>query len=202
MRYHSPVAELLENAARGVDSAWCEIVKRYSPLIFSVCRTHGVWGPDADDVCGYVWLRLVADLSKIREPEALPGWLATTTQRECGTLLRNRKRLVLQDREPTDEVEPDVDTALLAEERRNAIQRAVTNLPERDQELLTLLFSDPPAPYKVISSRLGIPIGAIGPTRQRCLARVRRTPSIAALIDDFHALSERPPRRLIPPKAS
>jgi RNA polymerase sigma factor (sigma-70 family) len=203
MRYHSPVAVLLENAARGADSAWREIVKRYSPLVFSVCRTHGVRGADADDVCGNVWLSLVASLIKIRQPEALPGWLATTARRECLRLLRDRRRQIPEDREFTNEVEPGADTALLVEERRNAILRAVANLPERDRELLTMLFSDPPASYTEISSSLGIPIGAIGPTRQRCLARARRAPSIAELlIDDRHTRSERAPQRLIPPKAS
>jgi RNA polymerase sigma factor (sigma-70 family) len=203
MRYQSPVAVLLENAARGVDSAWREIVKRYSPLIFSVCRTHGVMGADADDVRANVWLRLVANLIKIREPEALPGWLMTTTRRECVALLRNRQRQIPDDREFTEEVEPGADTALLVEERRHAVLSAVAKLPQRDRDLLTMLFSDPPASYLEISSSLGIPVGAIGPTRQRCLARARRAPSIAALlIDDRHIRSEWPSQRLIPPIAS
>ena len=187
MRFNSPVASLLENAARGADSAWREIVTRYSPLVLSVCWDHRITGADADDVRGNVWLRLVANMIRIREPEALPGWLATTTRRECIALLRDKQRQVPQDREFADETEPAADTSLLVEERREAIRGAVAGLPERDQNLLTMLFSDPPASYAEISSRLGIPIGAIGPTRQRCLARARHTPSIAALTpEDRH----------------
>jgi RNA polymerase sigma factor (sigma-70 family) len=182
MRFNSPVATLLENAARGAESAWREIVERYSPLVFSVCRNHGLTGADADDVCGHVWLCLVANLSRIREAEALPGWLATTTRHECVRLLRDKQRQIPHDRELTCETEPAPDTTLLVEECRETIRGGIARLPERDQKLLTMLFADPPASYTEISTSLGIPVGAIGPTRQRCLARARRIPSIAALM--------------------
>jgi RNA polymerase sigma factor (sigma-70 family) len=183
MRYDLPVAELLANAAQGDESAWNDIVQRYRPLVLSVCRRHRVTGADADDICGNVWLRLVAKLGTIREPAALPGWLATTAQRECLMLLRDRNRHVQKDdREIADKVEPGSDSRLLAEERHNALIEAMGRLPHRDRTLLAMLFSDPPTPYTEISSSLGMPIGAIGPTRQRCLARMRRTPAVAALL--------------------
>lgn len=183
MRYDLPVAELLANAARGDESAWNDILRRYRPLVLSVCRRHRVTGADADDVGGNVWLRLVANLRTIREPAALPGWLATTAQRECLMLLRNRSRQVQKEEmEIADEFEPGSDTRLLAEEQQNALREAMGRLPHRDRTLLAMLFSDPPTPYTEISSSLGMPIGAIGPTRQRCLARMRRTPAVAALL--------------------
>ena len=188
-RYDMPVAALLESAARGVESAWREIVRRYSPLVLSVCRRYHIAGPDADDVRGSVWLLLVANLTTIREPAALPGWLTTTTQRECQTLLRHQRRQIPSDQELADQIEPAVDTALLVKERRNAVCNAVTQVPERDQELLSMLFSDPPTPYAEISSILSIPIGAVGPTRQRCLARVRRIPVITSLLADSHYIT-------------
>jgi RNA polymerase sigma factor (sigma-70 family) len=182
MRSNSPVSTLLKDAERGTGSAWQEIVKRYCPLVFSVCHNLGITGADADDVCGDVWLRLVANLIRIREPEALPGWLATTARRECLRLLRDKHRQVPFDGELGEATEPAADTSLLVEERREAIRSAVAKLSERDQDLLTMLFADPPASYSEISASLGIPIGAIGPTRQRCLVRARRIPSIAALM--------------------
>jgi RNA polymerase sigma factor (sigma-70 family) len=193
MRYDSPVATLLENAARGAEQAWQEIVGRYAPLVFSVCRWHGIRGADADDIAGSVWLRLVANLTAIREPAALPGWLRTTTRRECLTLLGERRREIPQDQDFADLTEPPADTDLLVAEQHRAVRDAFGDLPERDRQLLALLFSDPPTPYTQISSNLGMPIGAIGPTRARCLARVRRTPAIAALLnpDNRHAPSER-----------
>jgi RNA polymerase sigma factor (sigma-70 family) len=132
-----------------------------------------------------VWLRLVTNLTTIREPKALPKWLMTTAQRECLALLRDRSRQV--SKETIDQVVPArAEAFLLGAERGDAVREAVAGLSDRDRELLELLFCDPPLPYAKISSRLGMPVGSIGPTRQRCLARVRRIPSVAALLDDRH----------------
>jgi RNA polymerase sigma factor (sigma-70 family) len=182
MPYGSPVTILLEKAAQGVESAWQEIVDRYSPLVCTVCRRHGIVGTDAEDVHGNVWLRLVANVIRIREPKALPSWLMTTTRHECLKLLRDRQHQIPAGTEFVIETESDTDAWLLADERRNIVRVAFSTLPQRDRALLAMLFSDPPATYTEISSRLGIPVGAIGPTRQRCLARARRIPSIAALL--------------------
>jgi RNA polymerase sigma factor (sigma-70 family) len=182
MRYDSPVTELVESATQGVESAWLEIIERYSSLVCSVCRRYGIIGADAEDVSANVWLRMVRGLTTIREPEALPGWLTTTTRHECLTLLRSARRHIPAGTELTTDLGPGADDGILVEERRVAVHRALRQLPDRDRRLLSMLFADPPASYAEISSTLGIPIGAIGPTRQRCLARVRRTPSIAALL--------------------
>jgi RNA polymerase sigma factor (sigma-70 family) len=186
MRYDSPIADVLESAGRGTESAWREIHLRYSPLVRWVCRGYGLVGADADDVSGTVWLSLVANVATIRAPEALPAWLRTTAGRECVKVLRQRRRLVPRDVEVGDRVEPAADESLLTRERREVVRGALERMPERDRELLSLLFSDPPTPYARISSTLGIPVGAIGPTRQRCLARMRRVPSITALLADDH----------------
>ena len=184
MRYESSAAVLLESAAEGAESAWQELFRRYTPLVLSVCRRYGVVGADAEDVGGNVWLRLVLNLMTIREPEALPGWLATTVRHECLTLLRKRRREIPNDREIANLVEPGADASLLFEERRNTVRREVARLPRRQRELVSMLISDPMPSYTEISSSLGMPIGAIGPTRQRCLARLRRTTAIAALLDN------------------
>lgn len=175
------VQALVDSASRGDESAWNAIVHRYRTLVAAVCRGLGVTGADAEDVAGNVWLRLVANLRSIRDPEALPGWIATTTRRECLQLLRDHNRQIPADTEIVA-TGPDPDAELLVDERRTALRDALTRLPERDRTLLSMLFSDPPTPYTVISTRLGMPVGAIGPTRQRCLARVRRIPAIAALL--------------------
>jgi RNA polymerase sigma factor (sigma-70 family) len=184
MRYDSPVGTLLESAGAGVESAWQEIVSRYSPLVFTICHRCGIVGSDADDVAGDVWLRLVKNLATIREPKALPKWLMTTTRRECFVLCREKSRQI--PKETVDHSIPGVEAFLLSTERNDAVRAALGTLPHRDRELLALLFSDPPTPYATISTTLGIPVGAIGPTRQRCLARMRRIPSIAALLHDRH----------------
>jgi RNA polymerase sigma factor (sigma-70 family) len=193
MIYDSPVTPLLENAARGSEVAWQEIVNRYSPLVLAVCRSFGINGTDAQDVSASVWLRLVTSVKVIREPEALPGWLRTTARHECQTLLRYRTRQIPTDITPIGEViDPEFDATLIGAERRDAARHAVAALPHRDRELLSMLFADPPKPYREISEILGIPVGAIGPTRARCLARARRTPAIVALLaadrPDSHSL--------------
>jgi RNA polymerase sigma factor (sigma-70 family) len=181
MGYDSPVEALLNSAMAGVESAWQEIVARYSPLVFTVCHRNGVGGFDAEDVVANVWLRLVTNLNKIREPKALPKWLMTTARRECVVLLREKDRQI--PKEEIDHTEPGaVEVPLLNAERDDAVRGALAKLPESDRALLALLFSDPPTPYTTISTHLGIPVGAIGPTRQRCLARMRQIPSVAALL--------------------
>lgn len=183
MRGESSVKDLLESAAGGAESAWQAIVRRYSSLLHAVCRDCGLTGSDADDVVGNVWLRLVVSLGTLRDPNALPGWLVTTCRRECLAVLHEKRRQIPA--EHVDRVESDtVQDPLFAEEDLAAVRDALTHLPDRDRRLLSLLFSDPPTPYSAISSTLGMPVGAIGPTRRRCLARARRIPSIAALIRD------------------
>jgi RNA polymerase sigma factor (sigma-70 family) len=191
------VRTLWESATRGEEWAWAEIVGRYTPLVVGVCRRCRVFGVDAEDVAGTVWLRLVSARAGIRQPEALPGWLVTTTRRLCVTLLRDKQRQVPSSIDVMDETEPGVDVSVLVNERRDAVRSAFRRLPDRDRELLAMLFSDPPTPYADISATLGMPIGAIGPTRQRCLAKVRRTAPIAALLDEDHTHAEPSARALI-----
>jgi RNA polymerase sigma factor (sigma-70 family) len=187
MYYESP-APLLENAARGAEWAWRDIVDRYSTLVSSVCRHYRIRGADAEDVSGAVWLNLVTHLAHIRDAEALPGWLRTTTRHECLRLLRHRNRQIPTDAAMIgDPADPGFDDALIGEERRVAARHAFAQLPPRDQRLLSMLMCDPPRSYREISATLGIPVGSIGPSRARCLARARRAPAVAALLgSDLH----------------
>jgi RNA polymerase sigma factor (sigma-70 family) len=177
------VIELVERARRGDKAGWDEIVDRFAPLVWAICRRYGLSRVDAEDVSGGVWLRLVEHLDEIREPAALAGWLARTTERECLRLVRasSRERLVEEDREDTGS--PPVDEWLLRRERNDALRTALDGLPERCRELLIMLFGDPPLPYAEIETRLGMKHGTIGPTRARCLDRLRRSRPLARLIE-------------------
>lgn len=177
------VADLVAKASGGDQWAWDQIVERYAPLVWSVCRRHRLSRADAEDVGACVWLRLVQRLDTIREPAALPGWLATTTRRECLRALRTKDREIPVDdhQHLIDHVNPAADEFLLAQERQIALRTAFAELPKRCQELLELLFSESGTPYGEVSTVLGIPVGAIGPTRQRCLGKLRSTPELAAL---------------------
>ena len=180
MRDDPAVVELVERARRGDARAWSAIVDRYAALVWGICRRYGLTGPDADDVGGSVWLLLVQHLDSIREPAALPGWLASTTRRECLQMLRSTQRQVpVDDQQIADGSEPASDEGLLIEERRHAVRLAFADLHHRCQRLLALLFADPPAPYAQISTVLDMPVGAIGPNRMRCLERLRRSRALA-----------------------
>ena len=184
-----PLLIHLVTRARGGDKrAWDALVERYAPLIWSICRKYRLSRDDANDVGQCVWMRLVDQLDKIRNPAALAGWLATTTRRECGRLVRagHAPGAVVcgLDAEITpDERAKAVEQELLAAERRAALREAFTCLPPEGQRLIAMLIADPPVAYAEISARLGIPIGSIGPTRSRYLDRMRRHPAVAALIN-------------------
>jgi RNA polymerase sigma factor (sigma-70 family) len=179
------VVRLVTRARGGEQAAWDEIVTRYAPLIWGMCRRHGLSGMDIDDVGACVWLRLVERIETIRDPAALPGWLATTARNECLRLLRSRSQhIAMADNESiVVGAEPAADEWLLTQERHIALRAALSRLPQRCQQLLSLLFRDPPTPYAEISTIVGAPIGAIGPTRQRCLELLRASPSLARLHD-------------------
>ena len=183
------VTSLVTRARSGDKQAWDEIVERYAPLIWSICRQYRLDDADSEDVGQVVWLHLMDQLVSLREPAALPGWLATTTRREC---LRNRRaaaRLPLPTAAYIDEGNRADPKAVLAEEellvaeRHAALRQALSDLPPGCRKLVALLVADPPLSYTEISARLGIPIGSIGPSRSRCLAKLRRHPAIAALVD-------------------
>ena len=83
-----PVTDLVISARNGEKQAWDELVERYAPLIWSICRRHRLDGADAEDVGQMVWPHLVDQLDNLRDPAALPGWLATTARRECLRVLQ------------------------------------------------------------------------------------------------------------------
>jgi len=182
------VAELVTRARNGNKQAWDELVERYSPLIWRICHRYRLGDADAEDAGQSVWLHLVDQLDKVRDPAALPGWLATTTRRECLRVLRAAQGPLTAGQMLDAALLPDnqagtAEQELLAAECHAALREAFTHLPPEGQQLIALLIADPPVPYAEISARLGIPVGSIGPNRSRCLDKIRRYPAIAALTD-------------------
>lgn len=175
------VADLVRRARGDDQQAWDEIVGRFNPLVMSTVRRHRLTADDGLDVGQVVWLRLVQHLDRLREPQALAGWIRTTTARECLHVIRERQRTVLRDPlEPTAGLDPppheteDLGARLAREEELADVVTAFSLLNTRQRELLTLLLIDPPPSYQEISDTLGIPVGAIGPTRARAIASLRR----------------------------
>lgn len=187
MRDDPTVIALVNRAARGDATAWEEIVERYAPLVWSICARFQLGNSDREDVAQNVWLLLVEHLGKLREPAALPGWLAMTTHREClrvVTAARKSERLGTGLDDALQFVDNTIiDEEILMAERNAALRAACAELPPRHQQLLAMLAKDPPASYAEISATLQIPVGSIGPQRARCLERLRKSRALAALLE-------------------
>jgi len=179
------VVALVTRAAGGDPAAWNEIVERYAPLVWSICARFQLSNHDREDVAQNVWLLLVEQLGKLREPAALPGWIATTTHREClrvVTAARKSERLGTGLDDALQFVDNTIiDEEILMAERNAALRAAFAELTPRCQRLLAMLTSDPPCSYAEISATLQIPVGSIGPQRARCLERLRRSQAFVAL---------------------
>jgi RNA polymerase sigma factor (sigma-70 family) len=170
-------ADLLARVRAGEAAAWDALVLRLSGLLWAVARSHRLGEDECADVVQNTWLRLLENLDTVREPERLPGWLATTARRECLRSLRTAKRVSPLDQDGADDradetLEP-LDASLLREERDAQLWHAFAQLPPGCQALLRLLLVDPAPSYEDVAAALGRPIGAIGPTRGRCLKRLR-----------------------------
>jgi RNA polymerase sigma factor (sigma-70 family) len=178
-------AALVAATRDGDAAAWKILVERHEHLIRAVCRAHRLSCADADDVTQATWLRALEHLHRLREPDRIAAWLATIARRECLPVLRHGARV----RPCEDEAlhaRPDLtaaapDARLLDAERRAAVRRAVTTLPERDRVLLGLLYSEEEPSYAEIGRIMRMPIGSIGPTRGRMLERLRSREPVAQL---------------------
>jgi RNA polymerase sigma factor (sigma-70 family) len=185
MRDDPSVVALVVRAKAGDQVAWDEIVERYAPLVYGICTRYRLSRHDVEDVGQTVWLLLVEHLDRLREPAALPGWLATTTARECLRVVAaaNKTELRRNERDESTWFVDDkaIDEEILMAERNAGLRAGFAELPARCQQLLSMLISDPPSSYASIHDALGIPVGSIGPQRARCLDRLRRSNAFLAL---------------------
>lgn len=177
----------MRSAADGDQTAWNDIVDRFSGLLWATCHAYRLSPADASDVYQLTWLRLLEHLESIRDPARLPGWLATTCRRECLVLLRRNKRLLPVDDERLLYLSSDptggdfgsgqaADTPLLVADRDAGLWHAFQLLSERCQQVLRMLVVIPengPPSYQLAAQALGLPTGSLGPTRGRCLAQLR-----------------------------
>ena len=169
------VAGLVAAAGRGDQSAWNRLVQEFESMIWAIARAHRLGDADAADVSQATWLALFQHINRLNNSAGVGAWLATTARRECLRVLRGGQRHVLvgDDGPEHESPEPPPDHALLLAERDDALRRAFARLRPADQALLRLLTADPRPPYEEIAAALDMPIGSIGPTRQRALARLR-----------------------------
>jgi RNA polymerase sigma factor (sigma-70 family) len=169
------IAGLVTSATTGDESALDALVREFSGLIWAVARAHRLCDPDAADVVQATWTRLLEHLGDLKDPARVGAWLATTARRECLRVLRDGLRQLpfADDASEHESLDTPPVEALLAAERNHALWRSFERLRPNDQALLRLLMADPRPPYQEISTALDMPIGSIGPTRERALARLR-----------------------------
>jgi RNA polymerase sigma factor (sigma-70 family) len=168
------IAAALEGARAGDPSALDVAVRELNPLLWRVARAQGVSAEDAADAVQTAWLELVRAISDIRSTRALTAWLITTTKREAWRLGRSGRRAVPVDDFPEladDAGEPD--SELLRGDRDRSLWQNFRLLPERCRELLRIVAAVDRPDYDQVSEALGMPRGSIGPTRGRCLAKLR-----------------------------
>lgn len=170
------VGQLLTAAADGDRGAWERLVDRYGRLVWAVVRSFGLDGPTAADVSQTVWLRLIEHCGRIRDPERLPGWLATTARREAIRVMRVQRRqqpseVVL---DTADRSSPLPDEILLDDELSREVYAAFRHMSDPCQQLLRLLTAEPRLDYATIARMIERPVGSIGPTRARCLDHLRQ----------------------------
>ena len=180
----SDLPVLVQTARSGDRAAWNRLLEQFTPRVRAVARRHRVTAEDAEDVVQTTWMRLVEHIDGVREPRALGAWLETTARRESLRRLR-----VAQQERPTDDaqaldaaVDPVAEQRVVTSHERLALGRAMCGLSQRQRRLLAALFADPAPSYAEISGSLDIPIGSIGPTRARILARLRSAPDLASAV--------------------
>jgi RNA polymerase sigma factor (sigma-70 family) len=170
-------SKLVVAAAAGDRDAWERLVDEYANLVWAVVRSCGLYGAEASDVSQTVWLRFVEHIGRLREPERAGAWLATTARHECFRVLRRSGRQLAMSEVPEvpapDLTEALIDTIVAADDRGTVLE-ALDRLPARCQELLRLMATEPPLTYDEIAETLGVRRGWIGPTRGRCIERLRR----------------------------
>jgi RNA polymerase sigma factor (sigma-70 family) len=195
MTTEETVTALVAAARDGDNAAWGRLMDRYVPLAVSVARRFRLNPDEVKDVTGTVWLRLVEHLDHIREPQALPGWIVTTTRNESLRFLRSRNRMLPIDPQNSPELEGEdqveVDAGLLLAERRQALRDALEELRPQHRELLLLLMADPPLSYDAIAQKLDIPKGSIGPTRARALEQLRKTNALSGFVAKTDSVTDR-----------
>jgi RNA polymerase sigma factor (sigma-70 family) len=170
------IAGLMSAAAGGSEEALGQIVTELSPLLWQVARAAGLTPSDAEDVLQTVWLRLLSHLDGIRSPASLTAWLVITTKREAWRVRGAGRRHVPADQDwfaALPDEGPGSEDQVVIDDQRRALWAAIGRLDRRCQELLRIIAFVPRPDYAAVAAKLGMRPGSIGPTRGRCLAKLR-----------------------------
>jgi len=161
-------------AINGERAAWDALIDRFGQMVWSVARGFRLDDATAKDVSQTVWLKLIENIEGIKDPERLPGWLATTCRREALRVLKTRERVLPSDFEyDVEDPAPSLDEVLIDDEESRSLVQAFHTLDEACRQLLRLMTIEPALSYEEISEATGRPIGSLGPTRARCLEKLK-----------------------------
>jgi RNA polymerase sigma factor (sigma-70 family) len=168
--------KLVRDCIAGKEEAWVTLLEKYKNLIFSIPLKHGLSRDDAAEIFQAVCAELLSELPKLRDPQALSGWLIKVTSHKCFHAHRQAQRWNPSEeaRETGTQTETLAENLLIEVEQEQKLREAISNLSPRCRELVHILFyEDPPRPYKEVAESLGIAVGSIGFIRGRCLEKLR-----------------------------
>lgn len=173
--------ELVNGCRKGDADVWRMLVERYQRLVYSIPRKAGLDAAQSDDVFQHVFAALFEHLERIEQPERLGAWLVITAKREAWRLAKQNRNAYALSTDDETEDKPLLDENPLPDEiaerllEQHQIRMALAQLDERCRKLLdALYYRDEPPSYAVLAQSIGIPEGSVGPTRARCLEKLRR----------------------------
>jgi RNA polymerase sigma factor (sigma-70 family) len=169
---------LVKECLSGNEEAWSLLIDKYKALIYSIPVKYNLSRHEAADVFQATCVELLVRLPELREPRALPKWLMQVAHHECYRLKGLNQRVVSRDAEP-DLPEPEApaiaESLVLQTQEEQILREAMTTLTPQCRRLVELLFFETPSrPYAQVAAELGLAVGSIGFTRQKCIERLRR----------------------------
>ena len=170
-------SRLIQECLNGNEAAWSALIAKYKNLIFSIPVRYGFSEEDSADIFQAVCMDLLAELSSLREPNALAGWLIQVTRNKCFHRKQAQQRQKLQEVDDLDSYaspEEPKDFALQVQQEQ-MLREALLALSPRCQRLVRMLFFEMPArPYQQVAKDLDLASGSIGFIRKRCLDKLRQ----------------------------
>ena len=175
MQHRTP-HQLVEACLNGDQDAWNQLIDEHAQLVYAVARRQGLSESDVDDVFQAVFLNLFRSLARVRDVESIPKWLITSAKRESWRVARKSRP------DHTTSLEASSDTITAEDEQglerledEHILRKALDQVGQPCTDLLTALFTaSGQENYEAIARTLGMPIGSIGPTRIRCLSKLRK----------------------------
>jgi RNA polymerase sigma factor (sigma-70 family) len=169
---------LVKECLSGNEEAWSRLIEKYQALIYSIPVKYGLPAQEAADVFQATCVELLARLPELREPRALPKWLMQVAHHQCFRWKHQQQRIISRDTQPDL---PEPETPAIAEslvqqtQEEQMLREAMAALSPQCRRLVELLFFETPArPYAEVAADLGLALGSIGFTRQKCMQRLRR----------------------------